>query len=102
MQARDPFVADALADVLREIAGRHARLLQRTRPDRQVTDQLDVRNPAAPDVSDQPLLDVTADREVHVQAVPTGMPLRCPRVRQRLPAQLPAKAAEELRDIDAQ
>ena len=62
------------------------RLLQRARADRQIADQLDVRDPATPDLPDQPLLDVAADREVHVQTVPARMPLRRPRIRQRLAA----------------
>ena len=81
-------VVKALAHVLGEIARRHTRLLERAGTMRQIADQLDVHDPAAPHVPDQPLAHVPADREVHVQPMPARMPLRCPRIRQRLAAKL--------------
>src|SRR5918994_6905346 len=61
-----------------------------------------MRDPAAPDLGDQPLPDVAADREVHVQPVPARMPLRRPRVRQRRAAQLAPQPSEELRYVRPQ
>jgi hypothetical protein len=101
VQPRHPLITDALADVLREIAGSHPRLLQRAGADREITDQLDMRDPARPDITDQLPLHVPADREVDVQAVPARMPLRRPRIRQRPTAKLTPQPTKELAHISA-
>ena len=102
VQPRHLLLGEVLAHVLRQIAARHARLLERARADREVTDQLDMHDPAPPDLPDQPLTDVAADREVHVQPMTAGMPLRRPRIRDRLAAQLATEAAKELAHVGPQ
>jgi len=72
-----------------------------TSPTRRVNDrggiayELDVHEAVPPARADQRLPDVSADREVHVQPVPTRMPLRHPHVRQRVAAERASEPPEE-------
>lgn len=70
-----PVAVERLARVLAEIPGRTPRLLKRTRPDRKITEQLDMDDPAAPRPLDQATPDEPADREMQMQTMPARMPL---------------------------
>ena len=94
-------VPEILGEVLRQIRGRLARLIERARPDRQVTEQGDVdvtRAPGRADVADR---DKSANREMDVEPMAAGMPFGNPQVWEGLADRAP-EALEEPPDVLAQ
>ena len=84
VQAVDPVLGEGLPDIFRQIAGRPSSFFEAPRAHRQIAQELDVNKPPTPGVLDSRPAHVLADREVHVLPVATLVPLRRPRVWQRL------------------
>ena len=99
---RPPLILRVAPDIPGQMARRQPRLSPRARPDREAAQQLDVHEPAAPRLLDQPPRHVAADREVDVQAVAARVPLRHPRIRDPPLTDTAPNSPEELRDVDAQ
>jgi hypothetical protein len=102
MKATHALVAHVLGHVLAQVSRHAPRLLQHAGANWQVAYQLDVHDPAPPEVANQALAHVPTDSEVDVQAMPARMPLRHPEVRQGLAAKLAPQTLEELGNVRAQ
>jgi hypothetical protein len=86
--------------VLGQVARGKSSFFERARADRKIPKKLDVNVPTTPHVADKRLLDVTADREMRVEAMTPRMPLRHPEIRNRLAAKLTAKPLEKTTEIN--
>ena len=76
--------AKRLAHVLRQIAGGQPSLLERRRPIRQVSEQLDVHEAMRPGALDLRSRHVATHREMRVQPLPVLVPLAGPEIREGL------------------
>lgn len=101
VQASRAVIIDGLRDVFGDVARRLARLPEPTLPDAKVTDQLDADKPPTPSLLDDPVPEVVADQEVHVQPMTTRMPLRHLDVGKCLAPGDFSKSPEELPDMGA-
>src|SRR5438132_7517267 len=73
-----PSLTERLADVRRQVPGNLPRLSESGRASGQIADQLDMDEPVRPRLLDVRAPDEPAHREVHMEPMPFGMPLRHP------------------------
>ena len=83
MQPTHPCRIEVLDHVLRQIPGVLTGLSHRARPDREITEQLDVHEPMRPRLLDQGPLDEPAHREMDMQPVTRFVPFGRPQIRKR-------------------